>query len=697
MRTGTARADAPTRGAAHQPFAWTFTTPLYVGSSLNPINSSIIATALVPIANELHVSVGSTAVLVSSLYLASAVAQPTAGKLAEVFGARRIFLSGIVLVLLGGVVGGLGQNLAMLTVARVLVGIGTSAAFPCAMVLIRRRAEDAGLDAPPGGVLGGIAIAGMATAAVGPPIGGLLVGAAGWRWAFLINIPVTAIAMAMAVRWLPKDPVLVDGDREHSGFRRIADRIDLPGILGFAASMSALVIFLMGLPKVQWAALAAFVLIAVPTVAWELRKTAPFFDFRGLAANGALARTYLRQALTLLGVYSVMYGLTQWMEAAYGLSTVAAGLLLLPMGAVSALLSRPLASRNLVRGPLIASAVTMLLGSVGIMLLTSSSPAIAIVLVTLVFGVTSAATTVGNQTALYLAAPPDQIGTASGLFRTFGYLGTITSAVIGSLVFRDGASDRGLHTLGIVLVVAGLAALLLTVLDRRLMGRKTSQSRPSDTPTPNTSDTTENPHQGEPRMSSPALPTIAPERTALLAMDFQNGILSLASDPDALVERVRGAIADVRTAGGTIGYVRVAFTEDDWAAVPDTNKTFTTVAAAKMLHHEDATAQIDERIAPEDGDIVVRKIRHGSVSTTDLHEQLSDRGIDTLVLAGISTSGVVLSTLIDAADRDYRVYVLSDGIADRDPETHRVLVDKVFPSRAHVIDTAGLRELLRSA
>ncbi|MEV6056647.1 MFS transporter [Streptomyces sp. NPDC052107] len=476
MTAAPTRAEASAPGLAAKPFAWTFTTPLYVGAGLNPVNSSIIATALVPIAAELHVSVGSTAMLVSSLYLASAVAQPTAGKLAEVLGPRRTFLSGIVLVLLGGLVGGLGQNLAMLTAARVLVGIGTSAAFPCAMVLIRRRAEEAGLDTPPGGVLGGIAIAGMATAAVGPPIGGLLVGTAGWRWAFLVNIPVTAIAMAMALRWLPKDPVL---DRAQSGFRQIADRIDLPGILGFAVSMSALVLFLMGLPRAGWAALAVFVLAAVPTVVWELRKPGPFFDFRGLAANGALARTYLRQALTLLGVYSVMYGMTQWMEAAHRISTVGAGLLLLPMGAVSALLSRPLASRNLVRGPLIASAVTMLLGSAGIMLLTSNSPAIAMVLVSLVFGITSAATTVGNQTALYLTAPPDQIGTASGLFRTFGYLGTITSAVIGSIVFRNGASDHGLHSLGLVLVAAGLAVLLLTVLDGRLMSRGTN--RPTDT------------------------------------------------------------------------------------------------------------------------------------------------------------------------------------------------------------------------
>ncbi|MFI6275481.1 MFS transporter [Streptomyces sp. NPDC050988] len=126
MRTAATRGGAAAGEAGRESFAWPFTTPLYVGSALNPINSSIIATAMVPIAADLNVSIGSTAVLVSSLYLASAVAQPTAGKLAEVLGPRRISLSGIVLVLLGGVVGGLGQNLATLTVARVLIGISTS-------------------------------------------------------------------------------------------------------------------------------------------------------------------------------------------------------------------------------------------------------------------------------------------------------------------------------------------------------------------------------------------------------------------------------------------------------------------------------------------------------------------------------------------------------------------------------------------
>ncbi|HJY65679.1 MAG TPA: MFS transporter, partial [Streptosporangiaceae bacterium] len=99
-------AKTGSRQRAAGPFGWRTVTPLVMGSALNPVNSSVIATALVPIAAALHVPVGRTSILVSSLYLACAIAQPTAGKLAEEFGPRRVFLAGIVLVLLGGVTGG---------------------------------------------------------------------------------------------------------------------------------------------------------------------------------------------------------------------------------------------------------------------------------------------------------------------------------------------------------------------------------------------------------------------------------------------------------------------------------------------------------------------------------------------------------------------------------------------------------------
>src|ERR1700753_2026018 len=165
--TEAATTESQQRAAA--PFGWRALPPLVTGSALNPVNSSVIATALVPIAAALHVSVGRTSILVSSLYLACAIAQPTGGKLAEEFGPRRVFLAGIVLVLAGGLVGGLGNNLAVLVVARVLIGVGTSCGYPTAMVIIRRRSHQAGLTEPPGSVLGGLAIAGSATAAIRPP------------------------------------------------------------------------------------------------------------------------------------------------------------------------------------------------------------------------------------------------------------------------------------------------------------------------------------------------------------------------------------------------------------------------------------------------------------------------------------------------------------------------------------------------
>ncbi|MDG4826644.1 cysteine hydrolase [Asanoa sp. WMMD1127] len=187
------------------------------------------------------------------------------------------------------------------------------------------------------------------------------------------------------------------------------------------------------------------------------------------------------------------------------------------------------------------------------------------------------------------------------------------------------------------------------------------------------------------------------KRTALLVMDFQNGIVGRLPDADALVGRVRDAIADVRAHEGVIGYVRVAFTDDDYASVPATNARFAAAAESRALTDDDPSTAIVDALAPQDGDIVVRKVRIGAMSTTDLDQRLRARGVNTVVLAGVSTSGVVLSTVMDAADRDYRVYVLSDGVADTDTDVHEILLDKVFGRRGTVIDTAELHNMLEKA
>jgi MFS family permease len=475
----TAKTESQQRAAG--PFGWRTVTPLVMGSALNPVNSSLIATALVPIAAALHIPVGRTAILVSSLYLACAIAQPTAGKLAEEFGPRRIFLAGIVLVLLGGVVGGLGHNLTVLVVARVLIGAGTSGGYPSAMVIIRRRSHQAGLGEPPGSVLGSLAIAGSATVAIGPPIGGLLVGGLGWRSAFLLNVPLTAVALAMALAWIPRDEQPAAGRK----IAEVATRIDLGGIALFGGMLAALLVFLMSLPRPGWVALAISAVLAALLVAWELRAARPFIDLRLLASARALTRTYLRLGLTLLGVYVVLYGITQWMEAARGLSPEQAGLVLLPMGAVAAFVSHPVSRRNLVRGPLIACAFFMLLASVAALFITGHSPVIALVGVMVLFGVVVGTTSVGNQTALYLQSPPENVGTASGLSRTFGYIGSIASATITSIVFHARVSDAGLHDMALILVGVAAVVLLMTLLDRQLSrGSKALSSATPSSPGP---------------------------------------------------------------------------------------------------------------------------------------------------------------------------------------------------------------------
>jgi MFS family permease len=456
-----------------RPFSWRFTTPLFVGSALNAINSSMIATALVPIAAGLHVSVGQTASLVTALYLASAIAQPTAGKVAEVFGARRVFLAGIVLVLLGGVLGGAAPNLLTLLIARVLIGLGSSCAYPTAMMLIQRRATTAGMEKPPGGVLGGLQIAGVATASLGLPLGGVLVQAAGWRSVFLVNVPVALIALTAALIWIPRDPA----QQTPSNAREVISRIDLTGIIGFALAMTALLAFLFSIPEPNWIILAAAVVLFVALTGWELRAEHPFVDVRLLVRNGALTRTYLRYALVALCVYLVLYGITQWLQAGRGTSALAAGLLLLPTSVISGVVVVPISRRNLVRGPVIVAAVACLAGSAGVLLLTSDTATGWIVLITLLFGVALGAGASGNQIALYTQAPPEQLGVASGLFRTFGYIGSIASSAITGIVFHTSVTDSGVHHIALIMIGVSIAAVALTVLDRKLRspGRPTSQ------------------------------------------------------------------------------------------------------------------------------------------------------------------------------------------------------------------------------
>lgn len=191
-------------------------------------------------------------------------------------------------------------------------------------------------------------------------------------------------------------------------------------------------------------------------------------------------------------------------------------------------------------------------------------------------------------------------------------------------------------------------------------------------------------------------PTIDPRQTALLVMDYQHGILSSLDNAEQLLTNTAATIELIRARGGHVGYVRVAFTDTDYDTIPATSPMagLVTPDRRQAMHAEAPTTAIHDRLAPQPGDITVRKTRVGAFSTTNLDQQLHQAGITTLILAGIATSGVVLSTLRDAADRDYQLIVLADACADPTPTTHEWLTEHIFPKQARVTTTAQLAQLL---
>jgi MFS family permease len=441
-------------------FGRRFVLATSTGSVLNPINSSIIAVALVSIGQAFGVGADRTAWLVSALYLATAIGQPTMGKLADHVGPRRVYLAGLVLVAAGGLIGFAANGFGLVVLARVVIGIGTSAAYPAAMTMVRQQSER--LDRPaPGGVLGALAVAGQVTMAVGPPLGGLLVAFGGWRSIFLVNVPLALIGAAFALLWLPADKTRTENAA--AAWRAI----DPVGVLLFTAGLTLLLVFLMDLQNPGWSLLGGAIAAIAALVWWELRHADPFIDVRMLVRNRPLTGTYVRYALTFLVTYSFIYGWTQWLEQSAGLTASAAGLILMPSFVVAAAVSAIVSRRRAIWWPLLVGSATLTVGSAALLILTASTPVWIFVVISVIFGVQNAMLVVANQAAMYAQAPAGDTGTAAGLLRTFMYLGAMAAASLISITYQHRASDASLHNLAVVLVVASGLVVVATALSAR--------------------------------------------------------------------------------------------------------------------------------------------------------------------------------------------------------------------------------------
>jgi nicotinamidase-related amidase len=172
---------------------------------------------------------------------------------------------------------------------------------------------------------------------------------------------------------------------------------------------------------------------------------------------------------------------------------------------------------------------------------------------------------------------------------------------------------------------------------------------------------------------------------ALLVMDLQNGIVArLAEQSEELLATLERVIATARERRIPVIFVRVAFRRGA-PEISARNQSFSTLRASLPMDETAEATQIHPRLSVREGDVVVTKRRVSAFTGSDLEVVLRALEADHLILTGIATSGVVLSTTRQAADLDYRLTIIADACADADPEVHRVLTEKVFPRQAQVL------------
>jgi nicotinamidase-related amidase len=183
-------------------------------------------------------------------------------------------------------------------------------------------------------------------------------------------------------------------------------------------------------------------------------------------------------------------------------------------------------------------------------------------------------------------------------------------------------------------------------------------------------------------------------KSALMVMDVQNAMLERFAAAEALVH-LQSAVQFARSREVPVIFVRVALR----AGYPDVspkNLSFSSLKERGGMLETDPATQIWDGVRPQPLEVVVVKRRVSAFTGSGLEVVLRAQEIDHLILCGIATSGVVLSTLRQAADQDFELTVLSDACLDSDPEVHRVLMEKVFPRQAHVQTVAEWQAALAS-
>lgn len=434
-----------------------FLTAVASGTMLNPLNSSMIALALHSIQKDFHLSFSTVSWLISSFYLASAVAQPVTGKIGDIFGRKKTFLTGLILVAFSALGAPLASTFLMLLVMRLFQSIGSSAIYPSGMALIRDHIKDRQASA-----LAVLSIFASAMVALGPTIGGFLIVWGNWPAIFWVNFPFIILSFLLGWYMFPKDR-----KQDKSHMKELFSHLDFLGIGYFAAGMVFFLWFLLSFEeKVHYLSGIVGIIFFGLFVWRELRVKEPFIDIRIFRIHPKLSMVYIQFIILNIFFYCLFFGLPSYFQEGMGLSVEMSGLLMLFMSGISIVISTVTGKwidQTGVNQPIMVGAFISIIGALAFMLFFVQSSYLGIGIILSIMGLSYGIGNVVLQVAMVKESPKEIIGTTSGLFQTCRYLGSILASIILGLIFGNGISAESMKIVGEVLLITGTISFLMSL------------------------------------------------------------------------------------------------------------------------------------------------------------------------------------------------------------------------------------------
>ncbi|MBS4173080.1 MFS transporter [Bacillus sp. FJAT-49736] len=434
-----------------------FLTAVASGTMLNPLNSSMISLALHSIQRDFHLSFTTVSWLISSFYLASAIAQPVTGKIGDLIGRKKLFFIGLILMAISAFGAPLAPTFFILLIMRLFQSIGSGAIYPSGIALVQTNIHERQASA-----LAVLSIFASAMTALGPTLGGFLIVWGDWPATFTVNFPFILISFLLGWYMFPKDK-----KQDGSSFKTIISHLDFTGIFLFAIGMILLLWFLLSFNTTPHYLAGVGGIGFVFLFIWrELKAKEPFIDVRLFRTNRALSSVYLQFIVLNLFNYCLFFGLPTYFQDEMHLGVRTSGILMLFMSGVSIIVS-PLTGKWIdkagVKLPIMVGAILMLIGAIILTVFFVHVPILVMGVILSVLGISYGIGNVALQVAMLDAAPKNIIGTASGLFQTCRYLGSILSSVVLGLVFGKEIIPKNMVELGSIMIMISIISILLSL------------------------------------------------------------------------------------------------------------------------------------------------------------------------------------------------------------------------------------------